>query len=158
MNGEHGVNQTLNNRTRTLALAVLCAGIFLAAVDQTVVVTVLPSIIDDLEGGFSSAAVERAGWIVSSYLFGYTVVLPLMGRVADRFGHRRTYIISADLLVTGFGFGMVIAPISLFAVNAVKKSMMASGFGRADRQPANRHDGGSGRHQQLGHQRIPFFD
>lgn len=101
MNGEHGVNQTLNNRTRTLALAVLCAGIFLAAVDQTVVVTVLPSIIDDLEGGFSSAAVERAGWIVSSYLFGYTVVLPLMGRVADRFGHRRTYIISMIVFAAG---------------------------------------------------------
>ena len=57
-------------------LAVLCTGIFLAAIDQTVVVTVLPRIIDDLEGGFNPSAVERAGfWIITSYLFGFTVVL-----------------------------------------------------------------------------------
>lgn len=73
-------------------LAVLCTGIFLAAIDQTVVVTVLPRIIDDLEGGFNPAAVERAGWIITSYLFGFTVVLPLLGRVADLYGQRRTYI------------------------------------------------------------------
>ena len=79
----------------------LCTGIFLAALDQTVVVTVLPRIIDDLGGGFSSAAVERAGWIIISYLFGFTVVLPLMGRVADLHGHRRTYIIAMLIFAGG---------------------------------------------------------
>lgn len=79
----------------------LCTGIFLAALDQTVVVTVLPRIIDDLEGGFSSAAVERAGWIVTAYLFGFTIVLPLMGRVADLYGYRRTYILAMVIFAGG---------------------------------------------------------
>lgn len=86
----------------------LCSGIFLAALDQTVVVTVLPRIIDDLEGGFSSAAVERAGWIVTAYLLGFTVVLPVMGRVADLHGHRRTY----NLALLIFAAGSVLCAVS----------------------------------------------
>jgi EmrB/QacA subfamily drug resistance transporter len=86
-----------NNNT----LLVLCLGIFLAAVDQTVVVTVLPDIIDTLQGGFSSSGVERAGWIVTAYLFGYAVVLPLMGRVADRYGHRLTYSLALGIFTIG---------------------------------------------------------
>ena len=88
-------------RSQHIALAVLCTGIFLAALDQTVVVTVLPRIIDDLEGGFSPAGVERAGWIVTAYLFGFTVVLPLMGRVADLYGHRRTYNLAMLIFAAG---------------------------------------------------------
>jgi len=80
---------------------VLCSGIFLAALDQTVVVTVLPRIIDDLEGGFSSAAVERAAWIVTAYLFGFTIVLPLLGRVADLYGYRRTYVVAMIIFACG---------------------------------------------------------
>lgn len=98
----------MDNRDRNIALAVLCTGIFLAAVDQTVVVTVLPRIIDDLEGGFSSGAVERAGWIVTSYLFGFTVVLPLMGRVAERFGQRRTY----NMAMIIFAFGSLLCAVA----------------------------------------------
>jgi len=89
------------SRNHNIALAVLCAGIFLAAIDQTVVVTVLPRIIDDLEGGFSPAGVERAGWIITAYLFGFAVVLPLMGRVADLYGHRRTYGIAMGIFALG---------------------------------------------------------
>lgn len=97
MTGSH----TIGRKKRNLTLAVLCTGIFLAALDQTVVVTVLPRMIEDLEGGFSSGAVERAGWIVTSYLFGYTVVLPLLGRISDRFGHRRIYILSISIFALG---------------------------------------------------------
>lgn len=74
---------------------------FLAAIDQTVVVTVLPRIIDDLEGGFSPAGVERAGWIITAYLFGFAVALPLMGRVADLYGHRRTYGLALTIFALG---------------------------------------------------------
>lgn len=86
----------------------LCAGVFLAAIDQTVVVTVLPRIIDDLEGGFSPAGVARAGWIITAYLFGFAVVLPLMGRVADLYGHRRTY----GLAMVIFALGSLLCAVS----------------------------------------------
>ncbi len=95
---EKPVNQKNNPN---IVLAVLCTGIFLAAVDQTVVVTVLPQIVSDLQNGFSSAGVERAGWIVTAYLTGYTIMLPLMGRVADLHGHRRTYNLAMAIFAAG---------------------------------------------------------
>jgi EmrB/QacA subfamily drug resistance transporter len=73
-----------------LMLAVICTGIFLAALDQTVIVTILPQIISSQFIPLNH--VDQAGWIVTSYLLGYTVAMPLLGRVADVFGRKRVYL------------------------------------------------------------------
>ena len=98
---KHKAEPEESSRGLNVLLAVLCTGIFLAAVDQTVVVTVLPRIITDLDNGFSAPGVERAGWIVTAYLIGYTVMLPLMGRVADLHGQRRTYNLAMVIFAAG---------------------------------------------------------
>ena len=95
-------------RKQFSALAVRGTGIVMAALAQTVGVTVLPRISNDVEGGFSPDAVERAAWIVTSYLLGFTVVLPLMGRVADVHGHRRTY----NLAMVFFAVGSLLCAVS----------------------------------------------
>ena len=59
---------------------VAALGIFLTALDQTVVVTALWPISTDLEVPVTE--LDRAAWVVTAYLLGYTVALPLMGRVA----------------------------------------------------------------------------
>ena len=84
-----------------MALAVICFGIFLAALDQTAVSALLPTIIKDYEGAFSPTAVERASWIVTAYLVGYTVVMPVMGRLADVFGHRLLFNVSILIFIAG---------------------------------------------------------
>jgi EmrB/QacA subfamily drug resistance transporter len=84
-----------------VALSVICFGIFLAALDQTAVSALLPTIIKDYEGAFSPTAVERAGWIVTAYLVGYTVVMPVMGRLADLLGHRLLFNISILIFMAG---------------------------------------------------------
>ncbi|MHB1361101.1 MAG: MFS transporter [Thermoleophilia bacterium] len=84
-----------------VALAVICFGIFLAALDQTAVSALLPTIIKDYEGAFSPTAVERAGWIVTAYLVGYTVFMPVMGRLADVLGHRLLFNISILIFIAG---------------------------------------------------------
>ena len=71
-------------------LGVLCAGVFLTGLDQTVVVTALPSMMQDLR--IPVARLDQAFWIVSGYLLGYTVALPLLGRVADAHGYLRVYL------------------------------------------------------------------
>ena len=83
------------------ALAVTCFAIFLAALDQTAVSALLPVIIEDFEGAFSPTSVERAGWIITAYLVGYTVVMPVMGRVSDLFGHRRVFNVSILIFILG---------------------------------------------------------
>src|SRR5690242_16881041 len=73
-----------------LLLPTLAAGVFLGGLDQTVVVTALPSMVQDLEVPFTR--LDQAAWIVSAYLIGYTVSLPLIGRFADRYGHLAVYV------------------------------------------------------------------
>ena len=84
-----------------VSLAAICFAIFLAALDQTAVSALLPTIIKDYEGAFSPTAVERAGWIITAYLVGYTVVMPVMGRVADLLGHRLLFNVSIGIFVAG---------------------------------------------------------
>src|SRR5690242_12321715 len=64
-----------------LALVVACAAVFVTALDQTVVVTALQPIMNDLL--IPPTELDQAAWIVSGYLLGYVIVMPLMGRVSD---------------------------------------------------------------------------
>jgi EmrB/QacA subfamily drug resistance transporter len=56
---------------------------FLAVVDQTIVATALPAIVA------ATGQVERASWIVVSYLIAATIAAPVYGRLGDSFGRRR---------------------------------------------------------------------
>src|SRR5262252_4441847 len=56
---------------------------FLAVVDQTIVATALPAI------AAGTGNVERASWVVVSYLIASTVAAPIYGRLGDSFGRRR---------------------------------------------------------------------
>ena len=87
----------------SLALAVVSAGVFVAALDQTVVVTVLPSVMRDLKVPITE--LDRAAWIVTAYLLGYTAAMPLIGRIADVYGYSRVY--RASLLVFILGTSLV---------------------------------------------------
>jgi len=74
----------------------LCFGVFIAADDQTVVVTILPDMLSDLR--VAASELDRASWAITGYLIGYTAAMPLMGRVSDRFGFRNTYIAAMERL------------------------------------------------------------
>jgi EmrB/QacA subfamily drug resistance transporter len=56
---------------------------FLAVLDQTIVATALPSI------AAATGEVERASWVVVSYLIASTIAAPIYGRLGDAFGRRR---------------------------------------------------------------------
>ena len=56
---------------------------FLAVVDQTIVATALPAIASNL------GDIERASWVVVSYLIANTIAAPVYGRLGDTFGRRQ---------------------------------------------------------------------
>ena len=85
-----------------LILAVICLGIFVAALDQTVIYGALPDMMTDIR--LPVTKLDQAAWIVIGYLLGYTFVMPLMGRVSDVYGHGRVYIIAMLIFMLGSVF------------------------------------------------------
>jgi EmrB/QacA subfamily drug resistance transporter len=83
---------TMDNRTRWLALLVLCLGDLMIVLDVTIVGVALPSIREDL--GFSE---ESLAWIVNAYLITFGGFLLLGGRLGDLFGHQRLFLFGISL-------------------------------------------------------------
>ena len=81
----------------------VCVGVFIAADDQTVIVTVLPSIIVDF--GILPTNLDKAAWTITGYLLGYLVAMPLIGRLSDSLGHRKLF--TASMIIFGIGSAAV---------------------------------------------------
>jgi len=77
----------------------LCFGVFIAADDQTVVVTLLPDMLADLRVGVSE--LDRASWSITGYLIGYTAAMPLMGRISDKTGYRNAFLLAMAVFTLG---------------------------------------------------------
>jgi EmrB/QacA subfamily drug resistance transporter len=83
---------TMDNRSRWLALLVLCLGDLMIVLDVTIVGVALPSIREDL--GFSETSLA---WVVNAYLLTFGGFLLLGGRLGDLFGHRRLFLVGLVL-------------------------------------------------------------
>jgi EmrB/QacA subfamily drug resistance transporter len=79
---------TRTDRTRWLALYVLCGGLLMIVLDATIVNVALPTIQDDL--GFSQ---NNLAWVVNAYLIAFGGLLLLAGRLGDLIGQRRIFLI-----------------------------------------------------------------
>src|SRR5215831_15155516 len=66
---------------------------FLAVADQTIVATALPAI------AAATGNVERASWIVVSYLIASTIAAPIYGRLGDAFGRRRLMFVALSIFI-----------------------------------------------------------
>ena len=73
--------------SRWLALVVLCAGMLMIILDQTIVNVALPAIQRDL--GFSQSSLA---WVVNAYLIPFGGLLLLAGRLGDLLGRKRILI------------------------------------------------------------------
>ncbi len=85
----------LTHRQILVVFSGLIAGMLLAALDQTIVSTALPTIVSDLGG------LDHLSWVVTSYLLTSTVVLPMYGKLGDSFGRRQVFQAAILIFVGG---------------------------------------------------------
>jgi EmrB/QacA subfamily drug resistance transporter len=82
------------NRKRWTALVVLCVGMLMIILDQTIVNVALPSIQDDL--GFSQSSLA---WVINAYLIAFGGLLLLAGRIGDLVGPKRVFMAGLGVFV-----------------------------------------------------------
>lgn len=79
-------------------LAALLA-VFIGAIDLSIVATILPSIVSDLN--VNTADIDRYIWVVNSYLIAYIAAIPLAGRLSDLIGRRGVFLGCLALFLAG---------------------------------------------------------
>ncbi|MFJ9575999.1 MDR family MFS transporter [Streptomyces sp. NPDC101191] len=85
----------LDSRRRNIVFGTIMLGVLLAALDQTIVGTALPTIVADLGGA------AHMSWVVTSYLLAETVATVLVGKFGDLFGRKVIFQVSAIIFITG---------------------------------------------------------
>ena len=78
-----------------LIFSALMLGMLLAALDQTIVATALPTITGDLHG------LNHIGWVVTAYLLAVAVVMPVYGKVGDLFGRKPVFQFAIVVFLAG---------------------------------------------------------
>jgi EmrB/QacA subfamily drug resistance transporter len=85
----------ISPQRRNLIFVAIVLGMLLAALDQTIVATALPTIVADLgDAGHQS-------WVVTSYLLASTIVTALVGKLGDQFGRKRVFQAGVVFFVVG---------------------------------------------------------
>jgi EmrB/QacA subfamily drug resistance transporter len=87
----------------------------LAALDQTIVATALPTIVQDLGG------LQRLSWVTSAYLLAQTAVIPLYGKLGDLLGRKRVLQSAVVIFLVGSALcGLAGSMTALIAARAVQ--------------------------------------
>ncbi len=80
---------------RSLTLAGVLLALFLAALDQTIVATALPKIVQDLQG------LDRYTWVATAYLLATTIMVPIYGKLADTLNRKSVELAAVSLFLAG---------------------------------------------------------
>jgi EmrB/QacA subfamily drug resistance transporter len=88
-------NVVLSRRRRWVVTTGVMLGMFLAALEATVVGTAMPTVIASLGG------LDRYSWVFSAYLLAATVTVPVWGRLSDLYGRRPLYLIGVAFFLVG---------------------------------------------------------
>ncbi|WP_159052315.1 MDR family MFS transporter, partial [Streptomyces longwoodensis] len=98
-----------------VSIGALLLGMLLAALDQTIVSTALPTIVSDLGG------LEHLSWVVTAYLLASTAATPLWGKLGDQYGRKKLFQAAILIFLVGSALcGMAQDMPQLIAFRAVQ--------------------------------------
>ncbi|WKV74271.1 MFS transporter [Streptomyces sp. PCS3-D2] len=87
--GEHSAREVL------VPIGALLLGLLIAALDQTIVSTALPTIVSDLGG------MAHLSWVVTAYMLAATAATPLWGKLGDQYGRKKLFQYAIVLFLIG---------------------------------------------------------
>jgi EmrB/QacA subfamily drug resistance transporter len=85
----------LSRNQVVMTFAGLLLAMLLASLDQTIVSTALPTIVADVGG------LDQLSWVVTAYMLGATVTMPLWGRLSDLYGRKPLFVAAIVVFLTG---------------------------------------------------------
>ncbi|MCL6669515.1 MDR family MFS transporter [Streptomyces panaciradicis] len=98
-----------------VSIGALLLGMLLAALDQTIVSTALPTIVSDLGG------LDHLSWVVTAYLLASTAATPLWGKLGDQYGRKRLFQTAIVIFLIGSALcGMAQNMPELIAFRAIQ--------------------------------------
>jgi EmrB/QacA subfamily drug resistance transporter len=89
------ISGVMTHRQIMLVLVGLMSGMFLSALDQSVVGAAMRTIADDLKG------LELQAWVTTAYLITSTISTPIYGKLGDIFGRRKLFIVAITIFIFG---------------------------------------------------------
>ncbi len=93
--GTEYVPPELTHRQVLVIFSGLMLGMLLAALDQTVLATALPTIVGELGG------IDHLSWVISAYLLASTTSVPIYGKLGDLYGRKRLFQFGIGLFLVG---------------------------------------------------------
>ncbi|MFD8712753.1 MFS transporter [Streptomyces anulatus] len=84
-----------SHRSVLVAIGALLLGMLLAALDQTIVSTALPTIVSELGG------LDHLSWVVTAYLLAATAATPLWGKLGDQYGRKKLFQTAIVIFLIG---------------------------------------------------------
>ena len=85
----------ISPQRRNAIFAAILLGMLLAALDQTIVATALPTVVADLGGA------GHQSWVVTSYLLASTITTAIVGKLGDLFGRKAVFEVSILFFFAG---------------------------------------------------------
>src|SRR6266851_6927099 len=118
-------------RHRALALATLCAVLFITFLDITIISVALAGIQTQLRAGVSALQ-----WVVGAYALTFASAMLMFGTIGDQFGRKKTMLVGLVVFILGAlmaGFSLTISSSSALAILIAGRAVM--GFGAAASEP-----------------------
>jgi len=107
--------EQIGHRRRLIIIGALLLGMLLAALDQTIVATALPTIAGDLHG------LSHLSWVVTAYLLASTISTPLWGKLGDLYGRKIFFQAAIIIFLIGSALaGLSHTMLQLIAFRAVQ--------------------------------------
>lgn len=94
-NAPPAAHPPLSRRQITWIFVGLMLAMLLAAMDQTIVATALPTIVGDLHG------LDHISWVITAYILAATIGLPIYGKAGDLFGRKSVFIFAIVVFLLG---------------------------------------------------------